>query len=103
MIILQLQRSTWMYCHYQTIRCKRLYEILLKYNLITTAQDQRRKLFISSPPISLSAHSTPWHNHTLHTLSSLTHIHRSLRSCKYAFHDVPPTLAIDILNVSPSG
>jgi hypothetical protein len=74
----------------------RLYEILLYYNLITTPQEERIKLFSNSPPVELPL-DDPWIKHTLHGFKSSLLLHPLLESSTFKFLNVPDTVSIDIL------
>ena len=66
------------------------------FQLITTAESERRRLFLDSPLTQLST-GDPWANHTIHIFKSLLLVHHRLKESTFEFHDVPRSVGIDII------
>lgn len=75
---------------------RRLHEILMGFQLITTAESERRRLFLDSPLTQPSIRD-PWVNHTMHIFKSLLLVHHRLKESTFEFHDVPRSVGIDII------
>jgi hypothetical protein len=80
---------------------KRIYEIFLKYELLPTAEEERKRLF-SNAPIVTPNMLDPWIKHTLHAFESALQIHPQLKECSYVFRNAPSSVSIDIIRDSAS-
>ena len=80
---------------------RRLYEIFLKYKLLPTAEEERRRLF-SDAPIATPNMLDPWIKHTLHAFESALQIHPQLKECSYVFRNAPSSVSIDIIRATAS-